>query len=331
MTDVLPTSSDVSAAALRLRPWVFDTPVLESLALNERTGVRVLLKAECLQHTGSFKIRGAMNRLLQLSADERAAGVVAFSSGNHAQGVAQAARWLGTQAVIVMPRDAPDVKLAGTRALGAEVVLYDRYSEDREAIARQIAEQRGAALVPAFDHADIIAGQGTVGLELVDWVRARGLALDQVLVPCGGGGLSAGMALAVRSRFPHARVIGVEPAGFDDTRQSLQAQRRVSIATGAGTLCDALMTPMPGAITFAVNRRLMGQVLVVDDREVAQAVQFGFRQLRLVLEPGGAAALAALLAGKLTPLGDCVAVVLSGGNVAPALFGRLVMGELAAV
>jgi threonine dehydratase len=331
MTDVLPTSADVSAAAARLRQWVVRTPVLESPLLNERLGTRVLLKAECLQYTGSFKIRGAMNRLLQLSADERAAGVVAFSSGNHAQGVAQAARWLGCQAVIVMPRDAPAVKLQGTRDLGAEVVLYDRYAEDREAIARQIAARRGAALVPAFDHADVIAGQGTVGLELVEWAREHDLSLGQVLVPCGGGGLCAGISLAVRSRFPDARILGVEPVGFDDTRQSLKAERRLSVRNGAGTLCDSLMTLMPGAITFAVNRRLMSQVLLVDDDQVARAMQFAFRHLQLVLEPGGAAALAALLAGKLEPLADCVAVVLSGGNVEPALFSRLIKGGLAAV
>ncbi len=331
MTDVLPTSSDVSAAALRLRQWVMETPVLESPALNERVGARVLLKAECLQHTGSFKIRGAMNRLLQLSADERAVGVVAFSSGNHAQGVAQAARWLETQATIVMPADAPLVKLEGTRALGAEVVLYDRFKEDREAIARHIAEQRGAALVPSFDHADIVAGQGTVGLELVEWARSESLDLNQVLVPCGGGGLSAGIALAVRSRFHRARLIGVEPEGFDDTRQSLAAGHRVSVAGDGSTLCDSLMTPMPGAVTFAVNRRLMSDVLVVSDPEVADAVQFAFRHLRLVVEPGGAAALAALLAGKLSLTGDCIAVILSGGNVDPALFARLIRDDLAAV
>ena len=321
---MLPTSSDVSAAALRLRPWVVETPVLECPELNERTGTRVLLKAECLQHTGSFKIRGAMNRLLQLSADERAAGVVAFSSGNHAQGVAQAAQWLGTKATIVMPEDAPAVKLAGARALGAEVVLYDRYQEDREAIARKIAEQSGSALVPAFDHADIVAGQGTVGLELVQWAAGRKLKLNQVLVPCGGGGLSAGIALAVRSRSPNARIIGVEPSGFDDTRRSLAAGRRVSVAGDVGTLCDALMTPTPGAVTFAVNRRLMAEVLVVDDSAVRTAVAFAFRHLQLVLEPAGAAALAALLTGKLHEPGKCVAVVLSGGNVDPERFAQLI-------
>lgn len=324
MTDVLPTSSDVSAAAVRLRQWVVETPVLESPALDERMGTRVLLKAECLQYTGSFKIRGAMNRLLQLSADERAAGVVAFSSGNHAQGVAQAAAWLSTRATVVMPEDAPAVKIDGTRSLGAEVVLYDRYKEDREAIARQIAKERGAVLVPAFDHADIVAGQGTVGLELAEWARGRGLEPEQVLVPCSGGGLSAGIALAVRSRFHQARIIGVEPVGFDDTRASLAAGHRVSVAADASTLCDALMVPTPGAITFAVNRRLMSEVLVVEDSEVAAAVRFAFRYLKLVVEPGGAAALAALLAGKLSSPGKCVAVILSGGNVDPALFARLI-------
>jgi threonine dehydratase len=327
VSDVLPTSSDVRAAALRLRPWVAETPVLESPLLNERVGARVLLKAECLQHTGSFKIRGAMNRLLQLSADERAAGVVAFSSGNHAQGVAQAARWLGTSAAIVMPRDAPAVKLNDTRALGAEVVLYDRHTEDRETIARTLAAERGAALVPPFDHGDIVAGQGTVGLELVAWAQARKLEMNQVLVPCGGGGLAAGIALAVRSTSPNARIVGVEPVGFDDTRQSLAAGRRISIAGDADTLCDALMTPAPGAVTFAVNRRLMAAVLVVDEADVAEAVRFAFRQLRLVLEPSGAVALAALLAGKVADPGECLAVVLSGGNVDPAAFGRLIQDQ----
>jgi len=314
MDHALPIAADVVEAYSRLREWVVETPVLESAALNERLGLRVLFKAECLQHTGSFKIRGALNRLLQLKADEREAGVVAFSSGNHAQAVALAAHWLGVRAAIVMPSDAPTIKLESTRAWGAEVVLYDRAREDREAIAHRLAAERGAVLVPPFDHPHIIAGQGTAALELARFAREKRLTIEELYVPCSGGGLVAGSALAVKAEFPECAVYAVEPQGFDDTAQSLAAGKRCRAVAAGTTLCDGLMAAMPGAITFAVNRRELAGALVVDDQQVRAAMAFGARRLKLVLEPSGAAALAAVLATK--PRAQrCIAVMLSGGNV----------------
>jgi threonine dehydratase len=314
MSNVLPTVADIVDAEMRLRGWLVETPVLESEAINTRVGARVLFKAECLQHTGSFKIRGALNRLLQLRAAERAAGVVAFSSGNHAQAVALAARWLEMRATIVMPADAPKVKLERTRALGAEVVLYDREREDREAIAVRIAEQRGAALVPPFDHPHVIAGQGTAGLELARLTRRRNLRIDALYVPCSGGGLVAGCALAVKSEWPDCAVYAVEPRGFEDHAASLAAGERRTFEPGGTTLCDGLRAPMPGAITFAINRRELAGARAVDDDEIRGAMAVALEHLKVVVEPSGAAALAAVLVEK-PPRGACVAVVLSGGNV----------------
>jgi threonine dehydratase len=297
-----------------LSPWVVGTPLLESEALNRLAGTRVLCKAECLQHSGSFKIRGALNRLLQLGAAERAAGVVAFSSGNHAQAVALAAHWLDVPATIVMPADAPQIKLESTRAWGADVVLYDRAREDREAIAHRLAAERGAALVPPFDHPHVIAGQGTAGLELAEAARERHADVEAVYVPCSGGGLVAGCALAIKAVFPACAVYAVEPRGFDDTARSLAAGERLAVAPGGATLCDGLMAAMPGAITFAINRRELAGALVVDDAAVERAMALAARHLKVVLEPSGAAALAAVLAAR--PRGRrCVAVLLSGGNV----------------
>jgi threonine dehydratase len=314
MTDhVLPTAADVQDAHERLRAWVLETPVLESRALNDAAGARVLVKAECLQHSGSFKIRGAMNRLLQLSADERAAGVVAFSSGNHAQAVALAAHWLNVPACIVMPSDAPAVKIEGTRAWGAEVVLYDRQREDREAIGRALAVEKGAALVPPFDHAHVIAGQGTAALELGHSVAARGSSLNALYVPCSGGGLAAGSALAIKSLFPSCDVFVVEPEGYDDTAQSLEAGERRAVDAAASSICDGLRVPMPGALTFAINRQLLAGGLAVDDAAVLRAMAFAARHLKVVLEPSGAAALAGVIAHARSR-GE-VGVILSGGNV----------------
>ncbi len=314
MTNVLPTVADVVDAEARLRGWLIETPVLESEAINDRVGARVLFKAECLQHTGSFKIRGALNRLLQLHADERAAGVVAFSSGNHAQAVALAARWLRVPATIVMPADAPAVKLERTRELGAEVVLYDREREDREAIATQIAERRGAALVPPFDHPHVIAGQGTLALELARAARTRRLAIDAFYAPCSGGGLVGGCALALEAEWPSCAVYAVEPRGFEDLAASLAAGERRTVAPGGTTLCDGLRAPTPGAITFAIARRALAGALAVDDAQIREAMGIAARELKVVVEPSGAAALAAVLA-EARPRGPCVAVVLSGGNV----------------
>lgn len=314
MVEVLPGAGDIRAAAERIADWLVDTPVLENDVLNARAGCRVLVKAESLQHGGSFKIRGALNRLLLLSHDERSAGVVAFSSGNHAQGVAVAARWLGVPATIVMPKDAPAIKRLNTRSLGAEIVFYDRYREDRERIAADIAAQRGAALVPAFDHPEVIAGQGTVGLELARYARMRRIELDGLFVPCGGGGLVAGTGLAVRDAFADCRVYAVEPEAYNDTALSLRAGRRRMIAGHPATICDALMTPTPGAITFAINRDLLAGAVNVTDAQAVHAMAFAARHLKLVLEPSGAVALAALLGGAGSEC-KCAGVVLSGANV----------------
>jgi threonine dehydratase len=314
MDMALPTVADVAAAEARLRAWLGETPVLESDALDRLIGARVLFKAESLQRSGSFKIRGALNRLLALDAAQRAAGVVAFSSGNHAQAVALAARWLGIEATIVMPADAPASKLEGTRTHGATVVLYDRDREDREAIARVIEERTGAVLVPPFDDPLIIAGQGTAALELARTAQTRGVELEELYVPCSGGGLVAGSALAVKSLFPRCAVYAVEPMGFDDTRRSLALGERQRVAPGVRTICDGLMAAMPGAITFEINRRELAGACSVDDGAVRRAMALAARHLKLVLEPSGAAALAAVL--SVPPRGvRTVAVVLSGGNV----------------
>jgi threonine dehydratase len=314
MSNVLPTVADVVDAAARLRGWVVETPVLESEAINARVGARVLLKAECLQHTGSFKIRGALNRLLQLGAEERAAGVVAFSSGNHAQAVALAARWLEVPATIVMPADAPKIKADRTREHGAEVVLYDREREDREAIAADIAARSGAAIVPPFDHPHIVAGQGTLALELARAARARDEDIDAFYAPCSGGGLVAGCALALKHEWPGCAVYAVEPKGFEDHAASLAAGERRAVAPGGTTLCDGLRAPLPGAITFAVNKRLLAGARAVDDTQIRAAMALAAEHLKVVVEPSGAAALAAVLA-EPRPIGPCIAVVLSGGNV----------------
>jgi threonine dehydratase len=318
----LPGIDDIRRAAERLAGSAVVTPLLAAAAVDARLGGRLLVKAETLQRTGSFKFRGAFNTLKQLSPAEQRAGVVAFSSGNHAQGVAAAAQLLGIAATIVMPADAPAIKIANTRAYGADVVLYDRYRESREAIAAAIAERSGAILVKPFDDVRVIAGQGTAGLEIAAQAAALGLALDAVVIPCSGGGLAAGCALALEAVSPGTKVYTAEPAGFDDMRRSLAAGERVANAEGAASLCDALMAPMPGEITFAVGRRILAGGFVVDDNEVLTAMAAGFTDYKLVIEPGGAAALAAILAGKLALAGKTVAVVASGGNVDSRTFAR---------
>jgi len=320
----LPTAADVDEAARRLAGVALHTPLLNSAALDAMTGGRVFLKAETLQRTGSFKFRGAYNRLAAIPHDERGGGVVAYSSGNHAQGVAAAARLLGMACVIVMPRDAPRAKRERTAALGAELVLYDRERDDREAIARELADRRGAVLVPPYDDALIIAGQGTAGREIVDDLRALGLTPDVVVVTASGGGLTAGIALAVRARVPSAAVYTAEPQGFDDHARSFRSGRRERNDAITGTICDALMARMPGEITFAINRSLVGAGVTASDAEVAAAVAFAFSELKLVVEPGGAVALAALMTGKIDVRGKVAVAVLSGGNIDPELFFRLV-------
>ena len=316
----LPGLADVQAAAGRLAGVARRTPLLASTPLDDVFGGRLLFKVESLQRTGSFKIRGAYNRLVQLDARQRDAGVVAFSSGNHAQGVAAAARMLGIPATIVMPSDAPRVKLENTRALGAEVVLYDRVRESREQIAMKLASGRGATLVPAFDDPHIIAGQGTVGLELMQQAAELDLTPDQVLVPCSGGGLVSGSAIAIRALAPAAAVYGVEPEAFDDTRRSLAAGTLLKNPPEARSICDALQSSPPGTLTFAINRELLAGILTVSDAEVETAMARAFRELRLVVEPGGAVALAAALAGRVPLAGRTTAIVLSGGNVDAATF-----------
>lgn len=321
---ILPTVADVDEAARRLAGVALHTPLLSSAALDAITGGRVFLKAETLQRTGSFKFRGAYNKLAALPPEQRAAGVVAFSSGNHAQGVAAAARILGMPCVIVMPSDAPRAKRERTIALGAEVVLYDRLSEDREAIAEAIAAKRGAALVPPYDDALIIAGQGTAGREIVEDLAALSLEPDIVVVTASGGGLTAGIALAVKARVPAATVYTAEPAGFDDHARSFRSGQREQNAALTGTICDALMARTPGKLTFAINRSLVGAGVAASDDEVAAAVAFAFAELKLVVEPGGAVALAALMTGKIDVRDKVAVAVLSGGNVDPELFSRLV-------
>jgi threonine dehydratase len=320
----LPTAADVDAAAERLAGVALRTPLINSPVLDAAVGARVFLKAETLQRTGSFKFRGAYNKLTSIPQDRRAGGVVAYSSGNHAQGVAAAAKLLAMPAVIVMPSDAPKPKRERTAALGAEIVLYDRDREDRAAIARDIAGRRGATLVPPFDDPFVIAGQGTAGREIVEDLSALGLKPEVVVVGASGGGLIAGIALAIKARVPEAKFYTAEPEGFDDTARSFKSGRREKNARMSGTICDALMTNTPGAITFEINRRLVGEGVSASDAEVGRAVAFAFRELKLVVEPGGAIGLAALLAGKLDVKGKVVVAVLSGGNVDTELFHRLI-------
>ena len=321
--------ADIEAAAARIKGHAVETPLIESPALNERLGLRVLIKPETLQRVGAFKFRGAYNRLVQLSADERKRGVVAFSSGNHAQGVALAAKLLGMRALIVMPSDAPAIKVANTRGYGAEIKLYDRLTENREAIAAAVSAERGAVVVPAFDDPHIIAGQGTVGLELMRQAQVLGLQPDVVITPVGGGGLMAGTATAVKALSPKTAMVGVEPEAFDDTLRSLQAGERIVTKPTGRSLCDALESPAPGELTFPVLMKTVADIALVSDAEVAEAMRYAFSTLKLVVEPGGSVGLAALLAGKVKLFGGkTVGLVLSGGNVDPDLFARVVRGEI---
>jgi threonine dehydratase len=320
----LPTAADVDAAARRLAGVALHTPLLTSVALDAMTGGRIFLKAETLQRTGSFKFRGAYNKLAAIPPDQRAGGVVAYSSGNHAQGVAAAAQLLGMPCVIVMPRDAPRAKRERTAAFGAEIVLYDRVRDDRETIASDIAARRGAVLVPPYDDALIIAGQGTAGREIVDDLGAIGLVPEIVVVTASGGGLTAGIALAIKARVPTALLYTAEPQGFDDHARSFRSGRREENANLTGTICDALMARMPGELTFAINHALVGAGVAVSDNEVAAAVAFAFAELKLVVEPGGAVALAAVMHGKVDVRNKTAVAVLSGGNVDPEVFSRLV-------
>jgi threonine dehydratase len=325
---MLPEFKDIEKAARRIEGFAVLTPVIESPMLNAISGGRVLIKAECLQRTGSFKFRGAWNMISKLDAKKAKGGVVAYSSGNHAQGVAAAAQIKGLPALIVMPADTPLIKQENTKSYGAEVVTYDRATQSREAIAARYVKERHAVMVPPFEHADIIAGQGTAGLELAAEASARGVALDGVLVCCSGGGLTAGVALAMEALQPQARVHSVEPAGFDDYARSLISGAIEKNPRLSGSICDALMSPSPGEMTFAINSRLLGEGLAVTDAEAAAAVRFAFEVLKLVLEPGGAVALAAVLSGKIETQGKAIGVIASGGNCDPDLYARILRREI---
>ena len=320
MAQDIPTFDDVRQAAERIAGVARRTPLLEFENLNVRTGGRVLIKPEMLQRTGSFKFRGAYNRISQLSPETCPAGVVAFSSGNHAQGVAAAAQLMELPAVIVMPDDAPAIKRANTEGYGATVIGYDRAREDRVAIAERIAAERGSIVVPAYDDPHIIAGQGTVGLELAEDLAARNLTLDCLLVPCSGGGLVGGINLAIEALSPSTDVYVVEPEGFDDHARSLKSGARELNEIQTGSICDALLSAQPGELTFAINGRCLTGGLTVSDDEVRSAMSYAFRELKLVAEPGGAVTLAAILAGKIDVAGQTVGIVVSGGNVDPDLF-----------
>ncbi len=318
------TAAEVEAAAKRLLGVAVRTPLINAPVLDERLGARVFLKAETLQRTGSFKFRGAYNKISQIPPEKRAAGVVAYSSGNHAQGVAAAAKLLGLRATIVMPSDAPRLKRERTAALGAEVVLYDRDKEDRAAIAKKIVAERGATLVPPYDDPLIIAGQGTIGREIVEDLERLGLKPEIVCIGASGGGLAAGTSLGIKARVPEAKIYTAEPEGFDDTARSFKSGQRESNTRLSGTICDALMTATPGELTFPINRALIGEGVSANDAEVAAAVRYAFHELKLVVEPGGAIGLAALLAGKINVKGKVVVGVLSGANVDPDLFAKLI-------
>ncbi len=313
--DLPVTPDDVALAAERIRPYAARTPLLASAHLDALTGARVFLKPECLQHTGSFKFRGAVNAVASLTPGQRAAGVLAWSSGNHAQAVAAAGRLMDAPATLVMPADAPRLKYEATAALGARIVPYDRYTQDREAIGRTLAAEQGLTIIPPYDYAPTIAGQGTVGREIAEDLQELGTAPDMLLCCCGGGGLIAGTALAVKAVFPNTEVFAVEPEGFDDTYRSLAAGTRLHNAPDARSICDALLAPEPGEVTFAINRCLLSGGFVVSDTQALEAMAYAFTRLKLVLEPGGAVALAALLNHAYHMRGKTVAVILSGGNV----------------
>lgn len=323
MTTHLPSYEGVLDAARQIDGVAVRTPLLESPALNAVAGGRVLMKAENLQRAGAFKFRGAYNRISRLTDDEKTRGVVAFSSGNHAQGVAAAAAMVGTPAIIVMPSDSPQVKVEGVIGFGGEVRLYDRWTESREEIGAAIAAERGSILVPPFDDPFIIEGQGTAALEMLDQTDTP---FDQLLCGASGGGLMAGVNLVMAERRPSTRVFVVEPEAFDDTARSLAAGERVGHSQGSPSICDALMSPMPGVLTWPINRRLVGAI-TVSDAEVAEAMRFAFRHLKLVIEPGGAVSLAALLAGKIGTEGLTTAIILSGGNVDPTLYAEIIEGR----
>jgi threonine dehydratase len=309
-----PTPDDVHEAHRRIAPHIVRTPMLRNAALDRLARGTILIKPEVLQKTGSFKLRGATNALRKLSPDQLACGVVTYSSGNHGQAIACAAAALGAAATIVMPSDAPAIKRDSTAFWGATIIAFDRTTENREEIAAEIVARTGATLIPPYEHPDVIAGQGTAALELFQESAAAALTLDALLVCTGGGGLVAGCALAAQAVSPATRVYAVEPAGWDDTARSLRTGQRERNDMTGSKLCDALLTPTPGELTFSINQRLLTAGLVVSDDEVRVAQTFAARHLKLTVEPGGAVALAALLAGRIEAAGKTTGIILSGGN-----------------
>lgn len=314
--------SDIKAARERIAGQAVLTPLMRSSYLDELTGAQVFLKCENLQRTGSFKFRGAYNALSAMGAEQRARGIVAVSSGNHAQGVAEAARLFGVPATIFMPADAPSIKVERVKRSGAVIVPFDRHGDDRDALALARCEETGAVFVRPFDDPFVMAGQGTSGLESAEQLRAEGLSADLGLICCGGGGLCAGVSTAWRSAFPAMDIVAVEPDGFDDTKRSLQSGQRLANTPGDTSICDAILTEMPGALTFPVNLANGVSGLAVSDDDVLAAVAFAFKELKLVVEPGGAVCLAALLAGKIDVKNKIVLAVLSGGNADPSMIAR---------
>lgn len=316
------TVEDIQDAAHRLDGQAVRTPLLESVRLNERLGGRLLIKPECLQRTGSFKFRGAYNTLSTMNPAARERGILAYSSGNHAQGVALAAKMFGVPATIIMPHDAPEMKKRNTAEYGAEIVLYDRYNESREEIGERLERERGLTLVRPYDQESVIAGQGTVGLEIAEQCGERNADPDFVACPAGGGGLITGLSLAVKARFPGCRIHPVEPEGYDDWKQSLAAGKRVAAKAEKRSICDAIVTPMPGELTFPIGCRTLAEGIAVSDNEVLAAMRTVFEELKLVGEPGGVVAIAAVLSGKLDLAGGTAVCVISGGNVDPDVFRR---------
>lgn len=321
--DKTPSYQSVRDAATQLRGIAIRTPLLESLALNDRLGARLLLKCETLQHTGSFKFRGAYNTLSRLSPAQKTAGVIAYSSGNHAQGVALSAKLLGIPATILMPEDSPAIKLNNTRGYGAKVITYDRYHQSREEIGEKIAKDGKLTLVKPYDNYFVISGQGTTGIEIAEQLKERNIRADICAAPTGGGGLIAGTSLALRELSPRTKIYAAEPAFFDDTSKSLAIGERVENQNGHHSICDAIVTPTPGKITFGINRRTLSGGLVVTDDETMTAMRTAFHYFKCVIEPGGAVALAALLEGKVDVRGKTVVAIASGGNVDPALYRKI--------
>ena len=310
----------IEAAATRIAPFIIETPLVESPRLNDKLGIRLLVKAECLQHTGSFKLRGASNAVWSL--DDTVKHVVAFSSGNHAQGVARAAASRGLQATIVMPKDSPAGKIEGTKAYGGTVILYDRYTESREEIGADLATRKQAHLIKPFDDVRVIAGQGTVGLEIATQAAAKNLTPDAIICCCGGGGLIAGMSIAASDMIPGVDIWAAEPEFYDDTRRSLASGKIETADITMPSICDSIVTAQPGEITFPINKKLLSGSAVITDRDALQAVATAFKHLKIIIEPGGAAALAAVLTRQYPAGAKTVVAVASGGNIDAPMFQR---------